>query len=219
MTLVVAMFGAYAARRTASVHPLTQVDLQDLDPDPIAALREWLHEAEGAPLSEAMILATATAAGRPSARVVLLRGLDEGGLFFFTNRTSRKGKELLENPRAALVFHWPELGRQVRVEGHVEEAEPEVSIAYWESRPRGSRIAAWVSPQSELVAGRAELDAHYMETEARFGDGPVPLPEFWGGYRVVPETFEFWSHRENRLHDRIRYLRTAEGWTRDRLAP
>ncbi len=201
------------------MHPLTQVDLQDLDPDPIAALRDWLREAEGAPLSEAMTLATATAAGRPSARMVLLRGLDERGLFFFTNRRSRKGAELSENPRAALVFHWPELGRQVRVEGHVEEVEPEVSATYWESRPRGSRIAAWVSPQSELIEGRAELDARYAEAEARFGDGSVPLPDFWGGYRVVPETFEFWSHRENRLHDRIRYLRTPDGWTRDRLAP
>ncbi len=195
------------------------MDLQDLDPDPIAALRDWLREAEGAPLSEAMTLATATAAGRPSARMALLRGVDERGLFFFTNRMSRKGKELLENPRAALVFHWPKLGRQVRVEGRVEEAELEVSAAYWESRPRGSRIAAWVSPQSQPLQGRAELDARYAEAETRFGDDPVPLPDFWGGYRVVPETFEFWSHRENRLHDRIRYLRTPDGWTRDRLAP
>ena len=195
------------------------MDPQDLDPDPIATLRGWLKEAEHTPLSHAMTLATATAAGRPSARMVLLRGLDERGLCFFTNRTSRKGKELSENAYAACVFHWPELGRQVRVEGRVEEVEPEISASYWESRPRGSRIAAWVSPQSEPVAGRAELDARYAEAEARFGDGPVPLPDFWGGYRIVPETFEFWSHRENRLHDRIRYLRTAERWTRERLAP
>lgn len=190
-----------------------------LDPNPIVALREWLRDAEGQPLFEAMSLATASAQGRPSARMVLLRGLDERGLFFFTNRTSRKGKELLENPWAALVFHWPELGRQVRIEGDVEHAEPEVSAAYWESRPRGSRIAAWVSPQSEPLAARAELDTRYAEAEARFGDGPIPLPEFWGGYRVVPKTFEFWSHRENRMHDRIRYLRTADGWARDQLAP
>ncbi len=194
------------------------MDFQDLDPDPIAALRVWLRVAD-APLSEAVTLATATASGRPSARMVLLRGLDERGLLFFTNRTSRKGKELSENPSAALVFHWPELGRQVRVEGRVEEVEHEVSAAHWESRPRGSRIAAWVSPQSEQVAGRTELDARYAEAEARFGDDSVPLPDFWGGYRVVPETFEFWMHRENRLHDRIRYLRAQEGWTRDRLAP
>ncbi len=195
------------------------MDLPDLDADPIAALRDWLKDAEGAPRSDAMTLSTATSTGLPSARIVLLRGIDERGLYFFTSRTSRKGNELLENPRAALVFHWPELGRQVRVEGDVEEAEPEVSVAYWESRPRGSRIAAWVSPQSQVLAGRAALDARYAEAEARFGDGPVPMPDFWGGYRVVPETFEFWSHRENRLHDRIRYLRTAEGWARDRLAP
>jgi len=151
--------------------------------------------------------------------MVVLRGLDERGLFFFTNRTSRKGKELSENPYAALVLHWPELGRQVRIEGHVEEVEPDISAAYWERRPRGSRIAAWVSPQSEPLAGRADLDARYAEAEARFGGGPVPLPDFWGGYRIVPETFEFWSHQENRLHDRVRYLRATDGWTRDRLAP
>ncbi len=195
------------------------MDLHDLDPDPLAALRGWLREAADAPLSEAMTLATASATGRPSARMVLLRGLDEGGLFFFTNRQSRKGEELSENPQAALVFHWPELGRQVRVEGRVEVVEPDICAAYWERRPRGSRIAAWVSPQSEPIGGRAELDARYAEAEARFGEGSVPLPDFWGGYRVVPETFEFWTHRENRLHDRIRYRRSPEGWTRDRLAP
>jgi pyridoxamine 5'-phosphate oxidase len=166
-----------------------------------------------------MALATATSAGRPSARVVLLRDLDERGLVFFTNRTSRKGGELEENPTAALLFHWPGLGRQVRVEGAVEEIGASESQAYWDSRARGSRIAAWASPQSELLADRPELDALYGDTEARFGDGDVPLPDFWGGYRVIPETFEFWLHRENRLHDRIRYVRTAEGWRRERLAP
>jgi len=201
------------------MHPPDDMDLQDLDPDPIAALRDWLREAADAPLSEAMTLATASTTGRPSARMVLLRGLDERGLSFFSNRTSRKGKELCENPNAALVFHWPELGRQVRVEGHVEEVEPEISAAYWESRPRGSRIAAWVSRQSEPLANRVDLDARYAEAEARFADGPVPLPDFWGGYRVVPESFEFWSHQENRLHDRVRYLRAEDGWTRNRLAP
>lgn len=195
------------------------MDLQDLDPDPIVSLRGWLRDAEGDPLPEAVTLATASAAGRPSARMVLLRGLDARGLFFFTNRTSRKGEELRENPHAALVFHWPGSGRQVRIEGRVEEAVHEISAKYWESRPRGSRIAAWVSPQSEELSSREELEALYAEARARFEDGPVPLPDFWGGYRVVPETFEFWSHRENRLHDRIRYRRTAAGWARDRLAP
>ncbi len=201
------------------MHPPADVDLRDLDPDPIAALRDWLQDAADTPLSDAMTLATASATGRPSARMVLLRGLDERGLCFFTNRGSRKGRELSQNPHAALVFHWPALGRQVRVEGSVEELEPELSARYWESRPRGSRIAAWVSPQSEPLAGRAELDASYTAAEARFADESVPLPDHWGGYRVVPETFEFWTHRENRLHDRIRYRRSAEGWTRDRLAP
>jgi len=168
--------GAAYGKRASS----GEVDLQDLDPDPIIALSGWLHDAMDALQPEAMTLATATATGQPSARMVLLRGLDERGLFFFTNRTSRKGRELLENPQAALVFHWPELGRQVRVEGQVEEAELELAAAYWESRPRGSRIAAWVSPQSEVVAGRAELDDRYAEADARFRDGPVPLPEFWG---------------------------------------
>ena len=196
------------------------MNIDDLDPDPVAALRVWLGEAElVAPNPSAMTLATATAAGRPSARVVLLRGLDERGLFFFTNRTSRKGRELLESPYAALVFHWPELGRQIRIEGTVEDAEPEVSEAYWETRPRGSRIAAWVSPQSQPLAGREELDARYAEAEARFGKDPVPLPDFWGGYRVIPEIFEFWAHRENRLHDRIRYVRARASWRRERLAP
>ena len=196
------------------------MELQDLDSDPIAELRNWLREAESvASRPDAMTLATSTAAGRPSARVVLLRGLDDRGLAFFTNRTSRKGNELLENPVAALVFHWPELGRQVRVEGAVEEVGPESSNAYWESRPRGSRIAAWVSAQSQPISGRAELDAGYAEADVQFGDDPVPLPDFWGGYRVVPEVFEFWMHRENRLHDRIRYVRTGASWRRERLAP
>jgi pyridoxamine 5'-phosphate oxidase len=198
---------------------LSLLDLQDLDADPIAALRDWLRGAESEPKWDAMTLATATTSGHPSARVVLLRGLDERGLVFFTNRTSRKGNELFENPRAALVFHWPELGRQIRIEGTVEEVEHGVTSAYWETRSRGSRIAAWASAQSQLVTGRAELDARYAETEAQLGEGPVPLPDFWGGYRVVPGTVEFWMHRENRLHDRIRYVRTAEGWRRERLAP
>ncbi len=196
------------------------MDIEDLDPDPFNALRTWLEEAEDAASQpRAMTLATATASGRPSARVVLLRGLDDVGLFFFTNRSSRKGRELLENPRAALVFHWPELGRQVRVEGTVEEAESDVSEAYWETRPRGSRIAAWVSAQSQPIIGREELDARYAEAEKRFGNDLVPIPDFWGGYRVIPESFEFWSRRENRLHDRIRYVRVAASWSRERLEP
>ena len=196
------------------------MDERDLDPDPIVTFRAWFREAEDAsPRADAMTLATATADGRPSARVVLLRGLDERGFVFFTNRESRKGIELLENPHAALVFHWWELGRQVRIEGVVEEVDSAGSESYWETRPRASRLAAWASPQSRPIRARTELDGLYAEADARFGDAGVPLPPFWGGYRVVPEKLEFWTHRENRLHDRIRYVRSRSGWRRERLAP
>jgi pyridoxamine 5'-phosphate oxidase len=196
------------------------MDERDLDPDPIVALEAWLGDAsQVSTRPDAMTLATATADGRPSARIVVLRGLDERGLAFFTNRASRKGLELEENPRASLVLHWPELGRQVRVEGSVERVDEEESRAYWETRPLRSRIAAWASPQSRPLTNRAELDALYAAAATRFGDDDVPLPEFWGGYRVVPEAVEFWEHREDRLHDRIRYERTETGWRQERLAP
>jgi pyridoxamine 5'-phosphate oxidase len=196
------------------------MDERNLDPDPIVALQAWLDDAERVSARpDAMTLATSTADGRPSARVVLLRGLDERGLAFFTNRASRKGRELEENPRAALVLHWPELGRQARIEGSVERADEKESRAYWETRPPRSRIAAWASPQSRPLRDRAELDALYAAAEARFAGGDVPLPDFWGGYRVVPEVIEFWEHQDDRLHDRIRYERAASGWRRERLAP
>ena len=166
-----------------------------------------------------MALATATPAGVPSARMVLLRGLDERGLVFFTHRGSRKGLELEGNAHAALVFHWPSLGRQVRIEGTVERVDDAENEAYWHTRPRESRIAAWASPQSQPLTGRPELDALYAASEARFAGDDVPLPDFWGGYRVVPSTFEFWTHRENRLHDRVRFARTPRGWRVERLAP
>ena len=188
--------------------------------DPIATLRRWLDEARvavGEP--HAMTLATATPDGRPSARVVLLRGFDERGLTFFTNRSSRKGVELMANPRAAAAIHWWELGRQVRVEGVVEEVSQEESVAYWETRPRASRIAAWASPQSQPLVDPAELDARVAAVELRFGGNEVPLPPFWGGYRLVPDVIELWTHRENRLHDRLRYERDGPGWRRERLAP
>jgi pyridoxamine 5'-phosphate oxidase len=196
------------------------MDERDLDPDPMVALAAWLGDAEAVSARpDAMTLATATASGVPSARVVLLRGLHEHGLTFFTNRMSRKGRELEENPRAALVLHWPELGRQVRVEGTVERVADAESQAYWRTRPLASRIAAWASPQSRSLADRAQLDALYAAAAARFDDGDVPLPDFWGGYRVVPKTVEFWEHRDDRLHDRIRYERSEAGWRRERLAP
>jgi pyridoxamine 5'-phosphate oxidase len=166
-----------------------------------------------------MTLATASPDGRPSARVVLLRELDERGLTFFTNRTSRKGEELRSNPRAAAAIHWWELGRQVRVEGAVEELTPKESAAYWATRPRGSQIAAWASPQSQPLADRAQLDALAAEIEKRFAGRDVPLPPFWGGYRLVPESIELWTHRDNRLHDRLLYTRAGLGWRCERLAP
>ncbi|HXG76977.1 MAG TPA: pyridoxamine 5'-phosphate oxidase [Gaiellaceae bacterium] len=192
----------------------------DLDPDPLVQLRAWLAEAERVEARpDAMTLATATPDGRPSARIVLLRGLDERGLVFFTNRRSRKGDELRANARAALVFHWPALGRQARVEGTAEPVPDAESEAYWRTRPRESRLAAWASPQSQVLAGRAELERRFAEAERAFAGSDVPLPSFWGGYRVVPETVELWLHRESRLHDRVRYRREDGGWVRERLAP
>jgi pyridoxamine 5'-phosphate oxidase len=195
------------------------MDEHDLGPDPVLALRSWLQEGQATHPQDAIALATATPGGVPSVRVVLLRGLDERGLVFFTNRRSRKGRELEANPHAALVFHWPELGRQVRVEGPVETVDEAETAEYWTTRPRESRIAAWASPQSQPIAARGELDALYASSEDRFAAGDVPLPDFWGGYRVVPSSFEFWTHRENRLHDRIRFLRSPRGWRAERLAP
>ena len=187
--------------------------------DPTRLVQQWLDEARavvGEP--HAMTLASATPDGAPSARVVLLRGIDERGLVFFTNRESRKGDELAANPRAALVLHWWELGRQVRVEGRVEATSDAESAAYWSTRPRGSQIAAWASPQSRRIAGRAELDARVADAAARFDDD-VPLPPFWGGYRVVPHAIELWEHRDDRLHDRVRYMRVDGAWRREHLAP
>jgi pyridoxamine 5'-phosphate oxidase len=188
--------------------------------DPIALVRSWLDEARDVVAEpHAMTLATATPDGRPSARVVLLRGIDEHGLTFFTNRESRKGDELRVNPRAAIAIHWWELGRQVRVEGAVEELSAEESNAYWETRPRGSQVAAWASSQSQPLADRAELDQRVEEVERRFAGSAIPLPPFWGGYRLRPHTVELWTHRDDRLHERLRYTREADGWRGDLLAP
>ena len=188
--------------------------------DPIAVAQAWLDEARNvAGEPQTMTLATATRDGKPSARVVLLRGLDDRGLVFFTNRESRKGQELRRNPRAAVVLHWWELGRQLRVEGVVEEVSEEESAAYWKTRPRGSQVASWASRQSLELADRSELAARVAEARERFADGDVPLPPFWGGYRVVPETIELWTHRDDRLHERVRYERDGGGWRRALLAP
>ena len=190
------------------------------DLDPLTELGMWLEDARRVVGDhQAMTLATATRDGRPSARVVLLRGLDERGLTFFTNRTSRKGDELRANPRAAVALHWWELGRQARVEGDVEEISPAESTAYWITRPRRSQIAAWASPQSRPLTDRAALDALVEKAEQRFADEDVPLPPFWGGYRLVPDSIELWTHRDDRLHDRVLYVRESRGWRSERLAP
>jgi pyridoxamine 5'-phosphate oxidase len=187
--------------------------------DPLRRLSAWLDEAHRAGLGppDRMTLATSTPDGRPSARMVLLKALDERGLVFYTNRLSRKGRELAANPRAALVLHWPSLGRQARVEGTVEEVADEESDAYWATRPLGSRLSAAASPQSEVVESRAWLEARVAELAA-LGEEP-PRPPHWGGYLVVPDVVELWVHDDDRLHDRSRYARAGDRWRLHRLAP
>jgi pyridoxamine 5'-phosphate oxidase len=189
--------------------------------DPFVLFDRWFREARqaGLYLPEAMALATSTAEGKPSVRQVLLKGFDERGFVFYTNYGSRKGLEIAENPRAALAVHWPILQRQVRINGAVEKTSTEESQTYFNSRPRGSRIGAWASDQSSVLEGREKLERRFRETKDRFGSGDVPLPPFWGGYRVIPETIEFWQGRANRLHDRLRFTRDGAGWTIDRLYP
>lgn len=194
---------------------------RDLDPNPIAQFLKWLGEAQALYPDEftSMTLATADRSGRPSARIVLLKACDERGFVFYTNYDSRKGRNLEENPLASLVFYWPAFDRQVRVEGRVEKTSREESDAYFQTRPLGARIGAWASRQSEVLPDRAALEERVRETAGRFGDGPVPLPDTWGGYRVVPEEIEFWQGQVSRLHDRFRYRRHPEGWSIDRLSP
>ena len=193
----------------------------DVAADPIAQFVAWFDDAQAAELREpnAMTLATATPDGAPSARIVLLKGVDARGFVFYTDYRSRKGEELAANPRAALVFHWAELERQVRVTGTVARVSREESEAYYRTRPVGSRIGAWASHQSRPIAGRAELEAREAELARRYADGDVPLPPHWGGYRLAPETVEFWQGRPSRLHDRLRYVRGASGWRVERLSP
>ena len=197
------------------------MDERDLDPDPLRQFTRWFAEARdaGVETPEAMALATATPDGRPSARMVLLKGADERGFAFYTNYESRKGGELEANPRAALLFHWRPLGRQVRVEGGVERVPAEESEAYFRTRPRASRLAAWASPQSRPLASRAELDRLCRGRRSRFPDDDVPLPPHWGGFRLLPDAYEFWQHRR-RPSARPRPLRARRrGWRRERLAP
>ena len=193
----------------------------DVAADPIEQFRRWFDAALDAGLHEpnAMTVATATRDGSPSARVVLLKGFDSRGFVFYTNYEGRKGRELEENPRAALLFYWGELERQVRVEGTVSRVSEEESDAYYASRPRGSRLGAWASEQSRVVEGRKVLEERTADLEAEYEGREVPRPAFWGGYRVWPEVVEFWQGRENRLHDRIVYRRQGGGWEIERLQP
>jgi pyridoxamine 5'-phosphate oxidase len=203
-------------------YALAQLDVGTVDPDPIVQFGRWFEQALASQLLEpnAMTLATSAPDGWPSARVVLLKDVDVRGFVFFTDYRSRKSAELIANPRAALVFLWKELERQVRIQGHVAEISREESDAYFQTRPRGSQFGAWASHQSAELADRAILERAVDEVRARFGDAPVPLPPHWGGYRLSPRELEFWQGRENRLHDRIRYRLTGEGhWEIGRLSP
>ncbi len=188
--------------------------------DPLVQFERWFNDAlaAGLALPNAMTLATLTAGGTPDARVVLLKGIDRGGFVFYTNYLSRKGRELAANSAACLVFLWTELERQVRIEGHAEKVSAAESDEYFATRPLGSRLSAWASAQSEVVPSRDVLESTLEAMEARYGGNP-PRPPHWGGYRVIPETLEFWQGRENRLHDRLLYRRHEGAWKIERLAP
>ena len=194
----------------------------EADPNPIQQFRLWLEVALNANLTEpnAMTLATVGADGRPSARMVLLKGVEDAGFVFYTNYASRKGQELAQQPWAALVIYWADLERQVRVEGHVEFLAAEASDAYFHSRPRGSQFGAAVSDQSQVIPGRELLEARLRALEAQYADQAIPRPAHWGGYRVIPKRIEFWQGRPNRLHDRLCYQRREDGgWQIERLSP
>jgi pyridoxamine 5'-phosphate oxidase len=205
-------------RRDYARHAL---DEKDVDPDPIRQFERWFADALAIDALEAnaATLATATPDGRPSARIVLLKGCDPRGFTFFTNYESRKGRDLAANPRAALLFFWKELERQVAVEGPVEKVAAEESEGYFQVRPEASRIGAWASRQSQVVPSREFLEERYREFEAKFAGSAVPRPGYWGGFRILPEAVEFWQGRPSRLHDRLRYRKEGGAWTIERLSP
>lgn len=196
------------------------LDEASAPPQPVDLFTTWFTQATDAQVldASAMTLATVSEGGRVSTRIVLCKEFDESGVVFFTNYDSRKGRELAAHAQAALQFHWRELDRVVRVEGRVEKVEEAISDEYFASRPLGSRLGAWASPQSEPIASREVLERREKEAAERFGENP-PRPENWGGFRLVPDYWEFWQGRESRLHDRLRYLPSVDGWQRDRLAP
>jgi pyridoxamine 5'-phosphate oxidase len=194
---------------------------QDADADPIRQFRLWFEDAgaAGVRAPEAAAVATASAGGAPSVRMVLVKQFDDDGFVFYSNHASRKGRELLENPRAALLFYWDPVGRQVRIEGDVRRMSAGESEAYIRSRPRGSQLSALASPQSRVVESRAWLEQRVAELGAQYADDEPPLPDGWGGFVVVPRAIEFWQHREDRLHDRLLYTHDGAGWLIERLAP
>jgi pyridoxamine 5'-phosphate oxidase len=197
------------------------LDERDVDPDPFRQFARWFDEvlASHIPEPNAMSLATVDSARRPSVRIVLLKAVDTRGFTFYTNFASRKARELSADPYAALLFFWPELERQVRVEGAIETVDQATADAYWVSRPRLSQIGAWASPQSEPLRNRAALESRFAQADARYAGNPVPRPPHWGGYRLLPDAFEFWQGRASRLHDRLIYQRDDTSWRIGRLAP
>lgn len=215
------LWSTFRAFFTAGKGVLGGLSDEDAGFDPLPLFDRWYAEAVGSGvyLPESMTLATADEDGKPSARLVLLKGNDQNGFVFFTSYESRKGRELEANPAATLVFHWPVLQRQVRIEGTVTRVSKEESEAYFRTRPRGSQIGAWASHQSQALPSRSTMEERFKEMEERFRGGQVPLPPFWGGYRLFHTQVEFWQGRANRLHDRVSFSRHGDGWTRGRLYP
>lgn len=205
-------------RKEYSRHALSETDV---DLNPFVQFNCWLQEALSSRLPEpnAMALASATGEGKPSVRMVLLKGYDDRGFVFFTNYEGRKSSELMKNPNAALLFYWSELERQVRIEGSVEKTSRQESEEYFNTRPLESRLGAWASRQSEVIPGRSDLEQKVTDLKERYANREVPVPPFWGGFRLQPQVFEFWQGRENRLHDRIRYSLQGGVWTIERLSP